>query len=205
MIGGLAMIAVDRSSDKAVAASIPGGEGAWDDLMAAALRGNDSAYHRLLTEVDPWLRRYYARRLPMSVVDDAVQDTLLIIHTRRYAYDPARPFRPWLYVIARHKWIDRLRALAREPVVSLDDELVDEPAVGDHGAAVTSALLLRNLLGRLKPPQVEAITLVKLRGFSVERAARRTGQSASLIKVNIHRGLAKLSAIVEAQASHSGG
>ena len=177
----------------------------WDDLVAPALCGNGGAYRRLLTEVDLWLRLYYARRLPAAVVDDAVQDTLLAVHSKLHTYDPGRPFGAWLSGIARYKWIDRLRALAREPAVSLDDELVDAPAVGDHGMAVTSAILLGNLLGRLKSAQIEAITLVKLQGFSVEEAAQRTGQSASLIKVNIHRGLAKLSAIVEGQSSPSGG
>jgi DNA-directed RNA polymerase specialized sigma24 family protein len=33
----------------------------------------------------------------------------------------------------------------------------------------------------------------------VEEASIATGQSVSLVKVNIHRGLAKLSAIVEGQ------
>ena len=176
---------------------LPAAPPPWDDLMAAALLGDGGAYRRLLTEVDPWLRRYFARRLPAAVVDDAVQDTLLAVHTRRHTYDPGRPFKAWLSGIARYKWIDRLRALAREPAVSLDDELVDAPAVGDHGAAVTSAILLRKLLGRLKSAQIDAITLVKLQGFSIEEASQRTGQSASLIKVNIHRGLAKLSAVVE--------
>jgi RNA polymerase sigma-70 factor (ECF subfamily) len=54
-----------------------------------------------------------------------------------------------------------------------------------------SAIVVRELLGQLKPAQVDAITLVKLQGFSVEEASRMTGQSASLIKINIHRGLAK--------------
>jgi RNA polymerase sigma-70 factor (ECF subfamily) len=36
--------------------------------MAAAQLGNAGAYTRLLTEVDGWLRRYYARRLPVSMV-----------------------------------------------------------------------------------------------------------------------------------------
>ena len=33
--------------------------------------------------------------------------------------------------------------------------------------------------------------------FSIAEAAERTGQSESLVKVNIHRGLKKLSALVE--------
>ena len=172
----------------------------WGDLMAAAQRGNGGAYTRLLTEVDVWLRRYYARRLPPSMVEDAVQDTLLTVHKRRHAYEPGRPFKAWLAGIARYKWIDRLRALARDPTTPGGEYEVDALAVGDHGSAVTSALLLRKLLDRLRPAQAMVIRLVKLNGLSIEEASDRTGQSPSLVKVNIHRGLAKLSSIVEAAA-----
>ena len=48
--------------------------------MASAQAGDAVAYHRLLTDVGGWLKRYYARRLPPAFVDDAVQDTLLAIH-----------------------------------------------------------------------------------------------------------------------------
>ena len=77
----------------------------WSALMAAAQSG-DAAYHRLLTEAAARLRRYFDRRLPPGVVDDAVQDTLLAVHRKRHTYDPARPFEHWLLAVARHKWID---------------------------------------------------------------------------------------------------
>ena len=44
----------------------------------------------------------------------------------------------------------------------------------------------------LKPAQAEVIRLVKMHGFSIEEAAAKTGQSASLVKVNIHRGIARM-------------
>lgn len=160
--------------------------------MAAAQAGNGAVYHRLLVEVGAWLRRYFARRLPPGQVDDAVQDTLLAIHAKRHTYDPARPFGPWLAAVARHKWIDRLRAMRAAAAESLTDDI----AVGDHESAVTSAWALEGLLQRLTPAQSDAIRLVKLQGHSVQEASVRTRQSASLVKVNIHRGLARLAALV---------
>ncbi len=156
--------------------------------MRAAQSGDATAYHRLLTEVGHWLRRYYVRRLPPAFVDDSIQDTLLAIHQKRHTYDPARPFGPWLAAIARHKWIDRLHALKSAPTEALDDTL----SVADHGDAVTSAWSLEALLRQIKPAQAEVIRLVKLQGLSIEEAAARTGQSISLVKVNIHRGLGQL-------------
>ncbi|HEX4740915.1 MAG TPA: sigma-70 family RNA polymerase sigma factor [Caulobacteraceae bacterium] len=168
-------------------------ESEWGGLMTAAQAGNGGAYRRLLQEVSSWLCRYYARRLPASMVDDAAQDTLIAIHQRRHTYDPSRPFEAWLGAIARYKWIDRLRALKRMPTEALTEEV----GVEDHGQAVISATVLDALLRRLKPAQSQVIRLVKIQGYSVEEAAAHTGQSVSLVKVNIHRGLSRLASVVQ--------
>jgi RNA polymerase sigma factor (sigma-70 family) len=172
------------------------GDSDWGALMVAAQAGNGGAYHRLLVEVSAWLRRYYARRLPPSMVDDAVQDTLMAVHEKRHTYDPARRFEPWLAAIARYKWIDRLRAMKSAATESLGEDI----AIPDHGEAVTSAWSLERLLRELKPAQSEAIRLVKLQGLSIEEASVLTGQSVSLVKVNIHRGLGRLTALVKRQS-----
>lgn len=169
----------------------------WGRLMTAALAGHGGAYNRLLGEIQQWLQRYFLRRLPMGMADDATQECLMAVHQRRHTYEPGRPFRPWLAAIARYKWIDRLRAMGRKPTVSLDEELF-EPSVDGHEASVTSAIVLEELLSRLKPAQVSVIRLVKIQGFSIEEAAAMTGQSESLVKVNIHRGLARLSGFANA-------
>jgi RNA polymerase sigma factor (sigma-70 family) len=168
----------------------------WSALMAAAQSGNAAAYRRLLGEVTPWLRRYYLRRLPGPMVDDAVQDTLLAVHEKRHTYDPARPFGPWLSAIARYKWIDRLRALKAAPL----DALTEDIAVPSHEAASSDAYSLEKLMREIKPAQAEVIRLVKLQGFSIEEASARTGQTMALVKVNIHRGLGRLMAIAQRQS-----
>lgn len=178
---------------EAVTMTPPSGGDDWGALMGAAQGGHGGAYRRLLAEVRDWLLRFYGRRLPPAQVEDAVQETLIAIHEKRHTYDPDRPFKPWLIAIARYKWIDRLRAMARHA----HDELPGTLSVGDHNDAVVSATVLAELLSLLKPAQQEAIRLVKLDGFSIEETSARTGQSISLVKVNIHRGLAKLAAIVQ--------
>jgi RNA polymerase sigma-70 factor (ECF subfamily) len=167
--------------------------------MAAAQSGDGTKYRRLLGELGGWLKRYYARRLPPSMVDDAMQDTLIAIHDKRHTYDPLRPFGPWLAAIARYKWIDRLRALKAAPLTELNEEINEELAVTGHAEAVTSAAILDLLLSSLTPAQSTVIRLVKLQGLSIEEAATRTGQSASLVKVNIHRGFARLTAMARQQ------
>lgn len=161
--------------------------------MIAAQGGDRDSYRLLLDELQLWLRRYYRRRLPPDAVDDAVQEALIAVHTKRHTWDPARPFAPWLAGIARYKWIDRLRNLT----ATRTEELPETLSVGDHGDDVLSATVLAQLLSTLKPAQAEVIRLVKLDGLSIEEAAALTGQSESLVKVNIHRGLARLSRTVE--------
>ena len=163
----------------------------WRRLMIAAQAGERQPYEQLLRELDVWLQRYYARRLPRPAAEDAAQETLLAIHARRHTYQPSRSFVAWVMAIARYKWIDRLRDASRFVAVSLDDEM----PVGDHGEAASSAAALDNLLGRLKPAQASVIRLVKLKGLSIARASGATGQSAALVKVNIHRGLKKMAAL----------
>jgi RNA polymerase sigma-70 factor (ECF subfamily) len=161
----------------------------WGDLMAAAQAGNGGAYNRLLTELSGWLQRYYSHRVPVAQVDDLVQEALVAVHSRRHTYEAGRPFRAWLAGIARYKWIDRLRSNSRDRSEPMGDH---DPGVDDHGSEVLSRIALASLLNRLKPAQARAIQLVKLDGLSVEEAAAASGQSVSLIKVNIHRGVARL-------------
>jgi len=161
--------------------------------MEAAQHGHGGAYRRLLAETSKWLKRYFERRLPPGDVDDAVQETLLAIHRRRHTYDPQYPFGPWLAAIAKNKWVDQLRSLSRQPA----DELPEEIAVGDHEASVVSSSVLAGLLDQLRPAQAKAILLVKVQGYSVEEASGEIGLSASAVKMNIHRGLARLTKIIE--------
>jgi RNA polymerase sigma-70 factor (ECF subfamily) len=172
----------------------------WSELMAGAQGGDAARYRQLLGELKLWLTRYYARRLPPAVVDDAVQEALIAIHEKRFTYEPARPFGPWLAAIARYKWIDRLRGLRKLAAEPLGEDL----ATGDHESAVVSATILERLLRGLKPAQAEVIRLVKIQGFSVEEASVKTGQSVSLVKVNIHRGLASLTLTLQKRAHASG-
>jgi len=92
--------------------------------MVAAQGGESRAYDQLLRELDAWLRRYYGRRLPSPVAEDARQDALLAIHTKRHAYTPSKPFGPWVAAIARYKWIDHIRDASRFASLSLPDEIM---------------------------------------------------------------------------------
>ena len=163
-------------------------------LMRRAQRGDRAAYRSLLDQCRGWLERYYARRVPPGQIDDLVQDTLISLHRKRASYNPERPFLPWLSVIARYRWIDALRRSHRS------EELMEgHGQVEDESEAVHARLSLERLLGRLPKAQASAITLTKMEGRSVAETAAISGQSESLVKVNVHRGLKTLARMIESE------
>jgi RNA polymerase sigma factor (sigma-70 family) len=157
--------------------------------MIGAMDGDKSAYRLLLNRLVPILRQYLARRVASGQedVEDIVQETLLAIDTRRITYDRARPFTPWVFAIAHHKFVDLVR---RGRVTTM----LTEDLVGDEGSgdAITAGIDIDNLLATLPPKQAEAIRAVKLNGLSVAEAAERQSIGESDIKVSIHRGLKSL-------------
>src|SRR3546814_13404943 len=52
-------------------------------LMAAAQKGDKTAYNVLLSETGMWLERYFRRRVPPHQLEDLVQDVLLALHAKR--------------------------------------------------------------------------------------------------------------------------
>ncbi len=163
-------------------------------LMIKTQAGDRGAYAVLLSECSSWLTRYFSGRIAPGVVDDLVQEVLMAVHRKRASYDPARPFMPWLAAIARYRWIDYLRSHYRNQT----EELFDDSAVEESNEeAVMAKISLERLFGSLSPAQAVAIERVKIEGQSIRDVASATGQSESAVKVHIHRGLKKLSALVE--------
>lgn len=163
-------------------------------LMTQSQAGDKQAYTVLLTEAQLWLERYFRRRVAPGQLDDLVQDVLLALHNKRATWDASRAFLPWLAAIARYRWVDHLRRVYR----SAEDELGDQDAAEDSAEeAVLARISLERLFVHLPDKQVEAIELVKIEGLSIEEASQKSGQSESAVKVNIHRGLKKLAALIE--------
>ncbi len=164
-------------------------------LAGLAQRGDRQAYATFLHGSRAWLLRYFRRRIMPDQIEDLVQDTLLSVHRKLASYDPSRPVVPWLAAIARYRFVDHLRIAYRNAEDALDD---DFPAVAiDDEPALTARLSLDRLFEALPDAQQRAIELVKIEGLSISEASASTGQSESLVKVNIHRGLKRLAALIE--------
>jgi RNA polymerase sigma-70 factor, ECF subfamily len=158
------------------------------------LNGNAAVYASCLTELSKLLRGFLRKRLAAlpDDVEDLVQEVLIAVHNQRHTFDAAQPLTAWVHAIARFKLIDffRRRGVRGEQVDI--DEMHDVLAANDEHEAQDAKRDVMALLDELPPKQSAAIRWVKIEGLSIAEAAAKTGQSESLVKVNIHRGLKAL-------------
>jgi len=156
-------------------------------LMLLSLAGDATAETSLLGALATALRRYFARRLGDGAgeVEDLVQETLIAVHTKRHTYDVRAPLTPWVYAIARYRLADHFRRGRTRRETPLDEvgELVD---AGDFDAAEARRDLAR-MLESLPEKQRRLVMDVKIEGRSIEETSRKTGLSASAVKVGVHR------------------
>ena len=169
-------------------------------LMLASLDGDAVSHRVLLEKLSRRLRAYYKGKLTRigrgaAEAEDLVQETVLAIHLKRHTYDPAEPLTPWVHAIARYKLIDFLRR-TRASLADVPIEEADTIMAHDDNVDAESTYDLKRLIKRLPEKMRCSIEAVKLDGQSIAEAADRCGISESGVKVNIHRGLKTLAALV---------
>src|SRR5262249_40381502 len=172
-------------------------------LMTASLDGDAGAYQQLLRRLTSHIRAYFRQRFARighgpTEAEDLLQEVLMAVHTHRHTYDRSQLFMPWVYAIARYKFLDYLRR-KKSSCRALPMESFHELTADSDMAAVESGLDLQRLLSGISSKAREAIQYVKLDGLSVGEAAVRSGMSESAVKVAVHRGLKALAIRVRAQ------
>lgn len=157
--------------------------------MRKALEGDRAAYAALLRETGRLLRPFLARRLSLeSEADDVLQEILISIHKARHTYDGKRPYRPWMYAIAKFRLQDYLR-------VHYADQLRHAEDISDLedilGADVTEpAISYESISGEvLKLPEKQAtiLRLIHQEGYTSKEVATALGMTESAVKVAAHR------------------
>lgn len=174
-------------------------------MWCLAQAGDEKAYEQALRLIAQRLRAYFRRRLNNSAEDaeDMVQETLLAIHTRRHTYDAAFPVSAWIMAIAKYKLIDLWRKHGRREALNdaFDDTDLSQQSMPKVDLAASNLADIHKLLSQLPDKQRHAIELIKLLGLSVAEAAQQTGLSESALKVQVHRGIKHLAALVAKQTS----
>jgi RNA polymerase sigma-70 factor (ECF subfamily) len=174
-----------------------------DEVVARARAGEREALGGLFRCFQPPLLRYLAVR-GARAPEDLAQDVWMEVARSLARFEGhGADFPRWLFTIARRRLCDerRFRARREEPA-ALPDEPAD-PADGPEELAVARAALRRALalLRRLPPDQAEVVALRAVAGLSVAEVAQVVGKTHGAVRVLAHRGLARLAALVEADAA----
>jgi len=159
------------------------------ELMKLALAGNQPAYATLLQETSRLLRPFLAKRIHFTnEVDDLLQEILISIHKARHTYDGNRPYKPWMYAIARFRLQDHLRAHYADQLHHADD--LSELEEHLHENVTESAFSYESIRGEVeKLPKKQALILQMMHqdGYTAKEVGEKIGMNESAVKVAAHR------------------
>lgn len=158
-------------------------------LMQRSLNGDTQAYAELLKETARLLRPYLSKRIHASTeVDDILQEILISIHKARHTYDGQRPYKPWMYAIAKFRLQDHLRAHYSDQLHGAEDLAELEEILPDD---VTEAGFNYESISveveKLPEKQAMILRLMHHEGYTSKEVAEKMGMNESAVKVAAHR------------------
>lgn len=172
----------------------------FEQTLAAARRGDESALASLYTSLQPALLGYLRSRRPGDAEDLASETWLSVARGLRTFRGGEDGFRRWVFTIARRRLIDLGRDEARRPsVVVADTEAVSELASADAETDALDSLATREaleLIAQLPAKEAEIVVLRVIAGLSTEDVAAITGRTAVGVRVTQHRALRRLRGIL---------
>lgn len=160
--------------------------------MHLAQQGDHKAYARLFKEITPILRAFVGKKLnsPQDA-EDVVQEILISIHSASHTYDTDRPFKAWMFTIARYRLADHLRALYAKidkgRDVNFEDEAYQLSAPENVTKIYEDREYLSKIMESLPKKQQEIVTMMKIEGYSAQETAQKMNMSESAVKVSAHR------------------
>lgn len=176
-----------------------------DDVLAAAVRGDEAAFAVMYRALQPRLRRY-ATVLVGQEADDVTAEAWLQIarDIRRFRGD-ADAFRGWTTRIVRNRALDEARARGRRRTDPTDTiEILDAVAADDPAADALQRLSTASaieLIASLPREQAEAVLLRAVVGLDAKSAGEVLDKSATAVRVAAHRGLKTLARRLAADAT----
>ena len=163
-------------------------------LVEAARNGDRTAFGRLYDLYGSMVHGILLARVPHYEVRDLVQDVFLqALRRLDHLRDPGA-FGGWLASIARNRAVDyHRRAL---PTTELPEELPG-PERDD-----AEALAVLRIIRTLPEAYRETLILRLVEGMTGPEIAARTGLSPGSVRVNLHRGVARLREQLEVRPVH---
>ncbi len=182
-------------------------------LLADAKAGDDDAFDALTREHFPALYRFCARYLgSRDEAEDAVQDALFKAWKAIGRFDDGKPFRPWLFRIARNSATDLMRKRRSHAFSALDgnddgsfaETLADtEPLPDELFSRAELGAEVQHALGALSPRERLVVLLRYEDGFSFEEIAEISGMPAGTARSLHHRALKSLRTLLSSHATES--
>lgn len=172
-----------------------------DELLMEAYRdGDQSAFPLLVRRYQNLLYGYLMRMVNNSeIAEDCFQETFLRVHSKAHTYRPGSKFKSWLYTIATHIAIDRLRRNSRRPQTDPMEEEPAQPNAYDP-AEDTARNELRETVHAavetLPAQQRAALVLAYYQGHTYPEVAEIMGCSLGTVKTHMSRALKKLSTLL---------
>ena len=152
-------------------------------MLDAARRGDVAALDTLLRLCQPDVRRYAYRHCLMSNVDDAVQESLLIVSRKLATLQILNAFSSWLFQVVKRE----CRRLERH-VFGLDP--LDETKVENWLATHTDITLRLDLTRALESLPEHYRAIILLRDFeeqTIREIATTCGLTMVATKSRLHR------------------
>lgn len=179
------------------------------DIVSLARKGDQAAFTTLVQTYQSAMYNLCYRMLgEADQAQDATQETFLRAYTQFHRYDPERPFKTWLFSIASHYCIDRLRR-RRVAWLDIDDEpLAGHPAlrekrIGPEDTALRDeqASDVQALLDTLPAKDRAAVIMLYWYNLSYQEIAEATGTTVSAVKSRLHRARATMAEVLQAKDS----
>ncbi|OIR11859.1 RNA polymerase sigma factor SigX [mine drainage metagenome] len=160
-----------------------------ETLMRRSLAGDQRAYAALLHETTRLLRPFLAKRLSIAgEVDDLMQEILLSIHKARHTYDGNRPYKPWVYAIAKFRLQDHLRVHYSDQLRhALDFDELEEYLLEPVTESLMSYESISGEVDKLPEKQAMILRFLHQDGYTAREVAEKTGMTESAVKVAAHR------------------
>ena len=160
------------------------------ELMLEVAEGSEEAFAELIRRHQDSLLNFFLRMGAHYYAEDLVQETFLRVFRWRKRYRPTARFRTFLYVVARHVWVDNCRRLfRRERLTRLlrTDAEIEEG--NPSGRAPGSALDVDAALARLSPKLREVLVLNIYQGLRYREIAEILGVPLGTVKSRINLAL----------------
>ncbi|HET7872314.1 MAG TPA: sigma-70 family RNA polymerase sigma factor [Terriglobales bacterium] len=173
--------------------SAPAGDVQDDSrLVQAARQGDRTAFGRLYDRYARMVHGILLARVPLSEVDDLVQDVFLRALPRLHTLRDAGRFGAWLAAITRNCANDYHRHSVDE--VELTENLPDDGAERQlpPGSGDAEARALLNIIRGLPETYSEILLLRLVEGMTGPEIAARTGLTHGSVRVTLHRGMQQL-------------